>query len=146
MIVADTNLVAYLAIQGSRTNEARRVWSRDPDWVLPPLWRSEFLNVLATMVAAKALSDFLAFRSWRRAKTLFGRTEREPKAEKVLQVAIESKISAYDAHFVTVAEDLGVPLVSFDKRLQRARPQTVLRPRQFLGLGARRKTAHPPGS
>ena len=44
MIVVDTNLVSYLLIEGKRTVEARQVRQRDPDCVLPPLWRGEFLN------------------------------------------------------------------------------------------------------
>jgi hypothetical protein len=50
VIDADTNLVAYLLIDGDATPQARAAWQKDPDWILPPLWRSEFLNVLATSV------------------------------------------------------------------------------------------------
>ena len=50
MIIADTNLVSYLLIEGERTVAVRRVHEKDPDWKLPTLWRSEFLNVF-TVVA-----------------------------------------------------------------------------------------------
>ena len=46
MIVADTNLIAYLLIDGTFTNEARAVYEKDQDWVAPSSWRSEFRNVL----------------------------------------------------------------------------------------------------
>ena len=48
MIVADTNLIAYFFIPGEHTADARRVFLKDPDWVAPLLWKSEFRNVVAT--------------------------------------------------------------------------------------------------
>ncbi|MGZ5446412.1 MAG: hypothetical protein ACXWLY_31220 [Thermoanaerobaculia bacterium] len=55
MIVADTNLVAYLLIEGDKTAAARAVWKKDSRWMLPTLWRSEFLNVLTTAVRSRVL-------------------------------------------------------------------------------------------
>jgi len=58
VIVSDTNLVAYLLINGDHTATARAVYQRDPDWRLPPLWRAEFLNVLTTTVRKGVLIEF----------------------------------------------------------------------------------------
>ena len=32
MVVVDTNVVAYLLIEGDRTAEAQALYARDPDW------------------------------------------------------------------------------------------------------------------
>ena len=48
MIVVDTNVIAYVLIEGDKTALAQQVAKKDPDWKVPPLWRHEFLNVLAT--------------------------------------------------------------------------------------------------
>ncbi len=46
MMVADANLTLYLYVEGPHTDEAQEVLRRDPEWVVPPLWQSEFLNVM----------------------------------------------------------------------------------------------------
>ena len=117
MIVADTNLISYLLIEGDQTELARQVWIRDHEWAMPPIWRSEFLNVLAVSHKVGALDEEQAFLLWRRSNVFLDTTEVEPDGEQVLEIAMNSGISAYDAHFVAVANELGVPLVTADKRL-----------------------------
>jgi predicted nucleic acid-binding protein len=126
VIVADTNLVAYALIEGERTPAARRVWERDRDWRLPPLWRSEFLNVLARLVLAGDLAQEDAVSTWWRAADLFGAREVEPYAEDVLRAALRHGISAYDAHFVVVATELGCPLVTADREVLAACPGVAI--------------------
>jgi len=126
VIIADTNLVAYLLIDGERTEAARRVRQRDPDWRLPTLWRSEFLNVLATTVRAGVLDEDSARSAWRTSLSLFGGCEEEPDAEAVLTVAFRARISAYDAQFVVLAKRHGVRLVTGDHGLLRHCPDVAL--------------------
>jgi predicted nucleic acid-binding protein len=127
VIVADTNLVSYLLIAGEHTDDARGVWERDSEWVLPSLWRSEYLSVLTTSVRAKVLTREQALAAWRAGIRLFGEAEHDPDGEAVLAAALTYGISAYDAHFVVVAKDLNVPLVTGDRALQKAcRPIAVL--------------------
>ena len=37
MIVADTNLIAYLLINGEHTHLAEKIFQKDADWVAPLL-------------------------------------------------------------------------------------------------------------
>ena len=133
MIVADTNLISYLLIEGEHTKEARTVWEGDPHWVVPPLWRSEFLNVLAVAVKNDILDSEQAFRAWRVAVRLFGRSEIEPGGEAVLSVAISDAISAYDAQFVALARAKSLLLVTGDKKLRRACSDVAMSAREFVG-------------
>ena len=119
MIVADTNLVAYLLIEGEKSDAARAVYAKDSEWVLPTLWRSEFLNVLATSVRARVLTLSEARETWRLALAIFGRSETEPSGEDVLNAAVERNLSAYDAQFAVAAANLDVPLVTSDAGLLR---------------------------
>ena len=122
MIVADTNLISYLLIEGRRTEAARRSWERDPHWLVPTLWRSEFLNVLWLTVRADVMNEADAFRTWEHASEHLGLLEREPDAVSALRIALRDGITAYDAQFVAVAEQFDVPLVTADRKVLRARP------------------------
>ena len=46
MIVVDTNIIAYLHISGEFTPVAIQALEKDPHWIVPPLWQSEYRNVL----------------------------------------------------------------------------------------------------
>jgi len=54
---------------------------------------------------------------WRRSRVFLNAVELEPDGEQVLKIAMDRGISAYDAQFVATAAELGVPLVTADKRI-----------------------------
>jgi predicted nucleic acid-binding protein len=131
MIVADTNLVFHLLIEGEKSTVARAVWSKDPDWMLPAFWSSEFLNVLTTSVRHGLLTLRDAHTMWQLALTMFDDAEIQPAGDDVLDMAAERKLSAYDAQFAVVAADLDVPLVTFDRDLLKACPGLAIAPERF---------------
>ena len=131
MIIADTHLVSYLLIEGERTDAVRRVHEKDPDWRLATLWRSAFLNVLTTAVNAAVLDRQQAFSTWWIAVDLISGREIEPDGDRVLSLALERQISAYDAHFVAVADELGVSLVTGDRAVTRQCPDIAVAIEKF---------------
>ncbi|MDX1530016.1 MAG: type II toxin-antitoxin system VapC family toxin [Rhodothermales bacterium] len=130
MIVADTNLVAYLFIPGTATDLATAVLRKDPDWVAPPLWRSEFRSVLAGYIRQDLLSPGAAVAYARDAETLL--TEHEVDAADVLRLVAASTRSAYGCEFVALAERLGVPLVTADRAVARDFPGVARSPEAFV--------------
>ena len=126
MIVADTNLVAYLLIDGVHTSVAKAVYARDDVWVVPPLWRAEFLNVLTNFVRAGLLTERQYRSVWRTAIELLGTAEQEPDAFATLRHAVARAISAYDAQFVVLARTLGTVLVTADRRLAQRCPEDAV--------------------
>ena len=50
--VVDTNVVAALMLPTAANAEVAELLRQDPDWRLPPLWRSEFRQVLLKVVRA----------------------------------------------------------------------------------------------
>ena len=112
MIVVDTHLIAGLWLPCAHTDLAERTARKDPEWVTPHLWRSEFRNLLAGLIHKKQISLDLAFRLVEEAETFLTRHECAVPAKKVMQLAATSGCSAYDCEFVALAMELDVPLVS----------------------------------
>ena len=135
MIVVDTNVVAYAVLPGARTASALALAERDPDWLAPSLWRCELRNVLATLMRTRGLTLPQAVATFAAAEDLVTDAAREATAEQCLRTAALGGVSAYDAEFVCVAQALGVPLVSADRRLVRAFPGRVV-PLEEVAAGA----------
>ena len=119
MIVVDTNVIAYLLIEGDRTADAQALRRADPDWRSEPFLLVEFSNLLATQVRAKALSGAQANSLLASAAQQVVSWVEVPHAE-ALAVSLEQNVSAYDARFIACARRLSVPLVTEDSRLRAA--------------------------
>jgi predicted nucleic acid-binding protein len=117
VIIADTNLIAYLLVDGPFTNEARAVYEKDPDWVAPSFWRSEFRNVLVLSLRRGIISFTDVLEVMEDADLLMGGKDRDSPSVRILRLAADSGCSAYDCEFVALALDLGVPLVTSDRAL-----------------------------
>ena len=122
MLLVDTNIVAYLLIDGDFTEAARSLHKSDPDWRSEAFLMVEFANVLAASVAAKRMDLRLAQRFLFEADSLLnGKLARIPHAP-VLATAAQYRVSAYDARFLTLAYQLGSRLVTEDAKLRAAAP------------------------
>lgn len=131
MIVADTNLIAYLLVPGPQSAAAVRVFHRDPEWWAPWLWRSEFLNVLSTYVRHGLMDAAAAQATMRDARTLLAGREAEVADDAVLVEAAASRHPSYDCEFVVLARALGAPLVTADAKLLRRFPDVAVSPEDF---------------
>lgn len=126
MIVADTNLIAYLFIEGDMTERAKAVFINEKEWAAPFLWRSEFRNVLALYIRQKLITLDTAKLLMTQAENLMLNHEFEVNSSDVLDLAKTSACSAYDCEFVALAKKLGVKLVTSDKKLLSAFPSIAV--------------------
>lgn len=122
MIVVDTNVVAYLYLPGEHTARAESLLERDPDWVAPVLWRSEFRNILAGYMRRRLLTFDQARALQAEAESLLSGAEYEVDSQRVLELVRDSDCTAYDCEFTALAVMLGVKLVTMDGKLLKAFP------------------------
>lgn len=121
MVVVDTNVIAYLLIEGDRSRQARALLARDPDWRSDAFLLIEFSNVLVTYLRAGSLSRAQAESLLAEAEQRVRRWVNVPHAQ-VLRVAQQFAVSAYDGRFLAAAQGLGIRLVTEDAKLRVAAP------------------------
>jgi len=132
MIVVDTNIIAYLWIPGSHTSQVEGVLQKDRDWAAPLLWRSEFRNVLAGYLRRKQIELNIALQIMDEAERQLSGKEYSISSINVLTLVNKSGCSAYDCEFVALAKDLGVPLVTTDKKILSGFPTIAITAEQFV--------------
>ena len=133
MIVVDSNTVAYYLIEGEHTALAREVRTRAPDWLVPPIWRHEMLNILAMYAQHGGLPVAECQELWAKALRLLRGGESEVDMPRALVLAVDHGISAYDAQFVELAVGRGIRLVTQDKQLLTKFPEIAVSMREFCG-------------
>jgi predicted nucleic acid-binding protein len=119
MIVADANLTLYLYVEGQHTQEAQAVLRRDSAWVVPPLWQSEFLNVLWQYIRQDIFTEQDALRRYKEASRTV-QIEENPPAEQRLHLAVQHNVTVYDATYAALARHLGVQHVTYDGQVLQA--------------------------
>ncbi len=123
MIVVDTNVLAYLLLPYEFSEQADALYRRDPDWIAPILWRSEFRNLLAGYVRRKTFTFDEVMRVQSEAEALLSGGEREVDSRRVLELVRDSTCSAYDCEFIALAAQAGTKVVTMDAKMLREFPQ-----------------------
>jgi len=126
VIVVDSNVVAYLLLPGERTEAAERLRRSDPAWAAPSLWQYELANVLWKHCTFAGLDTTLAANLLHAANRLQIRRV-DPALTEALELAVASKLSAYDCAYVAVARQLDLPLVTTDNAILKAFPDVAIR-------------------
>ena len=122
MLLVDTNVVAYLLIKGDHTEAAQELHASDSDWRSEAFLLVEFTNVLVSSIARKRMTVSMAEDFLAKVFSLFdGKLGRIPHAS-VLAIATRHRVSAYDARFLSLADQLGSRLITEDARLRAAAP------------------------
>jgi predicted nucleic acid-binding protein len=128
--VVDTNVVAYFLLGTEPfALETRRFWETIDEPVAPAHWQAELVNVIWMAVKTGALAAPDGYRRIDFASRLRVRSVALGTLwQSALALSIESGVSAYDTLFIVLAQQLELPLVTFDKKLLKTFPYIARRP------------------
>jgi len=111
---------------------ADAAWAKDPDWIMPILWRSEFRNAVAGSIRQRSLTHEEASVITNLAEAMLDRKEFTVSTSAVLQLVSRSNCSAYDCEFVALAHSEGVHLVTTDRQILRDFPEVAISLKTFV--------------
>jgi predicted nucleic acid-binding protein len=117
VIVADTCLIFHLFNETVLTVNAQKILDKDPHWILPPLWKEEYANVLSKLARKKLRTIGEVIGHFNYTVEELKNCEINIDTKQALEISIEYKISVYDAHFIALAMDFNTLLVTEDKEI-----------------------------
>jgi len=135
MTVVDSNVLAARNLTGVQTALAERVESIDNLWIVPPLWRYEFQNILAKGLWARQFATDGALHVWRVVMARIADNEHDPSPDRVIELSSIYRITAYDANFIALAMEMDVPCVTEDRELQIKFPDIAVSMANFITQG-----------
>ncbi len=115
-------------IQGEHTRSVENLLKSNPEWVAPRLWIDEFYNVLCTLQRAGKMNATEALEIIQDARQMILESH-EISPERILSVSRQSGCSGYDSQYIGLAEELALPLFTYDKQILIGAPQIASRPR-----------------
>lgn len=117
MIVADTCIIFALFNQTFITERAQEVLEKDSSWIFPTLWREEYANVLSKLCRKEHRNIEEVINHFNTTLASIQKCEVPVDVSNALEISIQYKISVYDAHFVSLALEYDIPLVTEDKEV-----------------------------
>ncbi|MGD0877928.1 MAG: type II toxin-antitoxin system VapC family toxin [Anaerolineales bacterium] len=132
MIVVDTNIIVPLHLTSESTRQVLEILKKDASWCSPPLWRSEFLNVLAGCLHRKSINLDQATQIMEAALITMAGSEISISPWRVLELTLASSCTAYECEFVALAKELGLKLVTLDRQILAHFPETAIAPAEFI--------------
>lgn len=134
MIVVDSNVLAAKCLTSAKTSLAEELEQIDPVWIVPPLWRYEFQNILAKAMWARQIAPGDAVAVWRKVLSRMSGNEHEPSAGRVIELSARHRITGYDANFIALAMEMGVLCVTEDVELHDKFPGNALCMDEFITM------------
>lgn len=132
MIVVDSNILVHFFLSGEQRSLLERVHSRDPEWVAPILWRSEFRNVCMKMNRFGNVPLPVLMKGMEEAEEAMRAYTLRVQSNQVLVMANRYKLTAYDAEYASLATELDCRLLTFDKAMISKCPELISHPYEWL--------------
>ena len=122
MLVVDTNIIFPYLVESAFSDKVRQLHQLDPVWCTEPFALNELANVLATYEKTGLLSLETALDCLSQAEEWLAPHWLSVEHGSALETAVRYRITAYDARFLLLARNLGLKLITEDKKLRAAAP------------------------
>jgi predicted nucleic acid-binding protein len=132
MIPVDANILAYYFIDGPFTKLARQVFAKDKEWVVPPLWKHEFISILLKIARQGTKNEAYLLTLLENANALIEGNEKPVDLRQAFHLAIQYRVSSYDAQYLALAQTLGISLLTEDNKLRQSAPDLTMSMQTFL--------------
>jgi predicted nucleic acid-binding protein len=133
LIVVDTNVIAAFYLRSEGRETARLVWQKDADWHAPVLWISEFRNVLMLYLRRQLIEQGTFVEALTFARGSIASHEAIADTDSIVRdLALASGCTTYDCEYVALARSLGVSLITWDRQVVNAFPETAQTPEKFV--------------
>lgn len=132
MIVVDTNIIAHFWLPSDHSQLCDQVFEQDPEWIAPVLWISEFRNVVSLYLRKQLIDLSKALQISEKAQELMKDRQFHVHSSQVFEFVNKSNCSSYDCEFVSLANDMSVPLITLDKKVLNAFPDIAIHPTNFF--------------
>jgi predicted nucleic acid-binding protein len=123
LVLIDTNVLAFLVLEGPQTAAARALLGKDDDWRSESYVLIELTNVLTTTMRVRGLSMKTAQKAFSAAREAIEPGLVSIRHEDAITYAHRYDVTAYDARFLVTAHKLGIKLATEDTKLRRAAPK-----------------------
>lgn len=134
MIIADTCLVVHLFNETDLTSPAQQVLKKDPSWILPVLWQEEYANVISKLAKKTKRNATEVIKHYDFALDEFKGSEISVDNRSALRFALDYNISVYDAHFVCLAIEFSVWLITEDQEILKKCPHRAMSIQDFIKM------------
>jgi predicted nucleic acid-binding protein len=122
MVLVDTNVIAPLYVRSARTDAVEELFARDAVWRTEPLALIELSNLLVTYERSRYITEATARDCLNRAAAFLQPQLFRVSHQAALEAALDYRVTAYDARFLALADQLGSRLITEDARLRAAAP------------------------
>lgn len=115
--VLDASILAQTVVKEEYTELALRLIGRLESIYAPPLILYEIGNALVTLVRRGFITKGDALRKFKSLTAIPTLNVKEPTLDKAIEIAVELQITLYDASYLALALEIGVPFITADREL-----------------------------
>lgn len=132
MIAVDSCIIIHLFNETQLTPIAQQVLKKDSNWIMPMIWQEEYANVLSKLARKEKRPFEEVINHFDNTVNKLVNAQKHVENRSALQISLEYKITVYDAHFIHIAKEFNVLLVTEDIEIIKKCPKIAMDMGTFL--------------